>query len=304
MSQLGAETPQCPDGSGPLDTVIIPRARDIGAFEVRRALPAPRRRMVGPFIFWDQMGPAELPAGQGVDVRPHPHIGLATLTYLFQGAIDHRDSLGTFQTIRPGAVNLMIAGRGIVHSERSGPDMRRRGGPVYGIQSWIALPRAEEESAPAFDHHAAQDLPLIEGDGVRLRLVAGQAWGQRSPVPAIGDMLYADAVLDTGTRLDLPPEVEERAVYVLEGAITLAGERYEAGRMLVVHPGEPVEVRAEGPARVLVLGGATADGPRHIWWNFVHSDRDRIEQAKADWRARRFELVPGDEEDFIPLPES
>lgn len=289
--------------SSGVDTVIVPRARDIGGFEVRRALPSARRQMVGPFIFWDQMGPARFPSGEGMDVRPHPHIGLATLTYLFDGEIMHRDSLGTAQPIRPGEVNWMTAGRGIVHSERTDSVLRAAGAALYGIQAWVALPKSHEEVAPSFAHLGSAALPTIEGEGKRVRVVAGTLWGATSPVPSHSEMIYADAVLDTGAQLPVPAEHEERAVYVVEGTVSIAGDRFECGQLLVLHPGDAVTVQAESQARVLVLGGEPMDGPRYIWWNFVASSRDRIEAAKADWQARRFAIVPGDEQEFIPLPE-
>ncbi len=285
-----------------LETAIVPRSHDIGGFEVRRALPSAQRRMVGPFIFWDQMGPGLLKPGQGIDVRPHPHIGLATVTYLFDGEILHRDSLGSVQAIRPGAVNWMTAGRGIAHSERSGDETRRTGQRVFGIQSWIALPKQAEETAPAFTHHPAQTLPIIEGEGKRVRVVAGQAYGERSPVQGFSPMLYVDATLDAKARLPIPVEHAERALYVAQGAITVNGDPFDAGQLLVLRPGDAITAQAETAARVLLLGGEPMDGPRHIWWNFVSSSKERIEAAKADWQAGRFTAVPGETE-FIPLPE-
>lgn len=290
-----------PDSRG-IDTVIVPRARDIGGFEVRRALPSARRQMVGPFIFWDQMGPARFPLGEGLDVRPHPHIGLATLTYLFDGEIMHRDSLGTAQPIRPGEVNWMTAGRGIVHSERTDGELRPAGAALYGIQAWVALPKAHEEVAPSFAHLGAGDLPTIEGEGKRVRVVAGTLWGKTSPVPSYSEMIYADAILETGAQLAIPAEHEERAVYVVEGTVSVSDDRFEYGQLLILHPGDGVVVEAVSRARVLVLGGEPMDGPRFIWWNFVASSKERIEDAKADWQARRFAIVPGDEQEFIPLP--
>ncbi len=291
-----------PDGSS-VETVIMPRARDIGGFEVRRALPSAHRQMVGPFIFWDQMGPARFPLGEGVDVRPHPHIGLATLTYLFDGEIMHRDSLGTAQPIRPGEVNWMTAGRGIVHSERTGAEQRGQGALLYGIQAWVALPKAHEDTAPGFAHIASDALPTIEAEGKRVRVVAGSLWGAASPVPSYSEMIYADAILDTGARLPIPAEHEERALYVVEGTIAIAGDRFECGQLLILRPGDAVTVEAASQARVLVLGGEPMDGPRFIWCNFVASSKERIEDAKADWSAGRFAIVPGYETEFIPLPE-
>ncbi|GHD43648.1 hypothetical protein GCM10017083_10070 [Thalassobaculum fulvum] len=286
-----------------IDTVIVPRTRDLGGFEVRRALPSARRRMVGPFIFWDQMGPARFPSGEGLDVRPHPHIGLATLTYLFDGEIMHRDSLGTAQPIRPGEVNWMTAGRGIVHSERTDPALREDGASMFGIQAWVALPKRHEETAPGFVHLGSDELPTIEGEGKRVRVIAGTLWGATSPVPSYSEMIYADAILEAGAWLPIPAEHEERAIYVAEGTVSIADDRFEAGRLLVLHPGDGVTVEAVGHARVLVLGGEPMDGPRFIWWNFVSSSQDRIEAAKADWQAGRFDIVPGDEREFTPLPE-
>lgn len=289
--------------SHPVDLVIQPRPRDIGAFDVRRVLPHAKRRMVGPFIFFDQMGPVELLAGQAMDVRPHPHIGLATITYLFDGSIMHRDSLGTVQPIEAGAVNLMTAGEGITHSERSAAEDRQSTRPLFGIQSWIALPKALEETAPAFVHIPKSDLPLIDTDGWRGRVIMGSFLGEAAPTPTYSDTLYVDLAADPGTRLAIPADHEERAVFVLTGAIEIAGTRYEAGGLVVLHPGWTVDLSVIEPSRLLLIGGAAMDGPRHIWWNFVASDKDRIEQAKEDWRAGRFAPVP-DETDFIPLPEA
>ena len=303
MSWLPASDPDCPaTPDGAVETVIVPRSHDIGGFEVRRALPSRTRRMVGPFIFWDQMGPGEFVAGEGVDVRPHPHIGLATITYLFEGRVLHRDSLGVVQEIAPGAVNWMTAGRGIAHSERTPPATRAGAHRLFGIQSWIALPRTLEETDPGFAHTPAEVLPRIEDGGVVLTLIAGAAFGLASPVRTASDTLYADATLAAGARLALPRETEERALYVLTGAIEIAGTRYPAGQLLVFRAGDPIHVAATEPSRVLVLGGAAMDGPRYIWWNFVSSSKERIEQAKADWKSGRFTPVP-DESESIPLPE-
>jgi redox-sensitive bicupin YhaK (pirin superfamily) len=303
MSWLPASDPDCPmTPDGAVETVIVPRSHDVGGFEVRRALPSAKRRMVGPFIFWDQMGPGELVAGQGIDVRPHPHIGLATVTYLFEGGVVHRDSLGVVQEIAPGAVNWMTAGRGIAHSERTPTALRGSGSRLFGIQSWIALPRALEETDPGFAHTPAEALPKIEADGVALTLVAGSAFGVTSPVRTASDTLYADVTLAAEARFALPRDTEERALYVLTGEVAIAGTRYPAGQLLVFREGDPIHVSATEPARVLALGGAAMDGPRYIWWNFVSSSRERIEQAKADWKAGRFAPVP-DESEFIPLPE-
>ncbi|WP_300304496.1 pirin family protein [Ferrovibrio sp.] len=287
-----------------VDLVITPRSRDLGeGFMVRRILPYAKRRHVGPFVFLDHMGPADFAPGHGLDVRPHPHIGLATVTYLFEGEIMHRDSLGVVQPIRPGDVNWMVAGRGIVHSERTRDELRRSGTALHGIQSWLALPQSHEETAPDFRHHPAASLPEIERPGVRLRLIAGAAFGAASPVQTFAPMFYLDVVLDDEAVLPLPEEYEERAVYVAIGMVTLDGERYEAGNMLVLRPGSHPQITAQGPARLMLLGGAPLDGERHLWWNFVSSSKERIEQAKTDWRAGRFAMVPGDPE-FIPLPEA
>jgi redox-sensitive bicupin YhaK (pirin superfamily) len=286
-----------------VDLIITPRSRDLGeGFMVRRILPYAKRRHVGPFVFFDHMGPADFAPGQGLDVRPHPHIGLATVTYLFEGEIMHRDSLGVVQPIRPGDVNWMVAGRGIVHSERTRDELRRSGSALHGIQSWLALPQSQEETAPDFRHHPAASLPEIELPGVRMRLIAGEAFGAASPVQVFAPMFYLDAVLDDEAVLPLPEEYEERAAYVAIGMVVLDGERYEAGSMLVLKPGSRPRITAQGPARLMLLGGAPLDGERNLWWNFVSSSKERIEQAKADWRAGRFAMVPGDPE-FIPLPE-
>jgi redox-sensitive bicupin YhaK (pirin superfamily) len=284
-----------------IETVIVPRARDLGGFEVRRALPSARRQMVGPFIFWDQMGPASFLLGEGVDVRPHPHIGLATVTYLFDGEIVHRDSLGTDIPIRPGALNLMSAGKGIVHSERTGREARAVGAKLSGIQAWVALPRSHEEGEPGFVHYGADDLPVVSGDGVTVRLIAGEAFGARSPVETPMAMIYADVTLETGASVPFDATYEERGLYTVEGEIEISGDRFGPGQLLVFRPGDRIAVRAASPARLMLLGGAPMDGPRHIWWNFVSSRKERIEQAKADWARGRFDSVPGDPE-FIPLP--
>ena len=286
----------------PIALVIEARPRDLGGFGVRRALPSGRRRMVGPFIFFDHLGPTALPPGRGIDVRPHPHVRLATVTYLFAGEMVHRDSLGSHQPIRPGDVNWMLAGRGIVHSERTGDEVRRRGGPLHGIQSWVALPRAAEENAPFFDHHPAATIPTVERPGAALQVVAGTAYGARSPVRVSSPTLYVAATLEAGTTLPLPDEHPERAVYVVEGELAVGGRHFGPGALVVLHPG-PVEVRAVALARLCIIGGAPRDGERHIWWNFVSSSPERIERAKADWREGRFGLVPGDERELIPLPE-
>jgi hypothetical protein len=285
-----------------LESVIVPRTRDLGdGFEVRRALPSAQRRMVGPFVFFDQMGPVILGEGRGLDVRPHPHIGLATVTYLFDGEILHRDSLGTAQPIRPGAVNWMTAGRGIVHSERTPPELRAGESSLFGIQTWVALPKGREEMEPGFAHHSADALPVIEDEGRHLRLIAGSLYGERAPVEVFSEMFYADATLSGTARLDLPAEHEERAVWVAEGRIEVGGDVFDAGQMLVFRPGETVAIKALDFARLILFGGEAMDA-RHVWWNFVSSSAARIEQAKADWQAGQFPPVAGETE-FIPLPE-
>jgi redox-sensitive bicupin YhaK (pirin superfamily) len=289
-----------------IETVIVPRARDLGGFEVRRALPSPQRQMVGPFIFFDQMGPAEFMVGEGVDVRPHPHINLATVTYLFDGEIMHRDSLGTAVPIRPGAVNLMIAGRGIVHSERTPAQARTGGAKLFGLQIWIALPSAHEETHPSFAHYEESELPVLDDEGKHVRLVVGSAWGLRSPVRTFSDTIFADVTLEPGALLPVEASHEERALYTVSSDVEIGGERFPPGQLLVLRPADVIAVRNPGNqfSRFVLVGGETMDGPRHIWWNFVSSRPERIEQAKAEWKAGRFDTVPGDAEEFIPLPET
>ena len=310
MSWNPALEPRCPDAGSidSIETLIIPRARDLGGFEVRRALPAPKRQMVGPFIFFDQMGPVEFLSEQGIDVRPHPHIGLATVTYLHQGSFQHRDSLGTDQMISPGEVNWMIAGNGVTHSERTGAKTRAAPHSLFGIQTWVALPEAQEDMDAAFEHRGRDELPLIEGEGKSVRLILGTAYGAKAPVQTFSQMFYADATLLPGAALPMPEDHEDRGVYVVEGSVTIAGAVYEAGRMMVFRPGDAITLRAEARgARLMLLGGETLNGPRYIWWNFVASSRERIEAAKAAWReadftAGRFHLPPGDDAEFIALP--
>jgi redox-sensitive bicupin YhaK (pirin superfamily) len=285
-----------------IEQVIVPRARDLGGFEVRRALPSASKQMVGPFIFFDQMGPSEFLLGAGLDVRPHPHIGLATVTYLFDGEILHRDSLGMVQPIRPGAVNLMTAGRGIAHSERTPPELRGGGTRLFGIQTWLALPAAQEEGEPGFLHVEREELPVIDGEGKRVRLILGSAYGETSAVPVPHETVYAEAVLAPGAVLPFDADYEERAIYVVSGEIDIAGDTFGAGKLLVLRPGDRVSVLALSNARLMLIGGQPMDGPRHIWWNFVSSRKERIDSAKADWKAGKFGRVPGDEE-FIPLPD-
>lgn len=310
MSWNPALDPECPTGDGvdAIETVIVPRARDLGGFEVRRALPAPKRQMVGPFIFFDQMGPAEFLSGQGIDVRPHPHIGLATVTYLHRGAIHHRDSLGTDSWIEPGDVNLMTAGYGITHSERIDGAVRAKPSSLFGIQSWIALPEDREDGPAAFEHAAADTLPVLLGEGKEVRLILGSAYGETAPVETPSEMFYLDATLQPGAQIPLPDNHEDRGVYILDGQVTVGGEDFDAGRMMVFRPGDSLSLKA-GPmgARLMILGGATLNGSRHIWWNFVASSRDKINAAKEAWRAGdwahgRFQLPVDDDADFIPLP--
>lgn len=285
-----------------VETVIETRARDlVDGFKVRRALPSRQRRMVGPFIFLDQMGPEVLREGKGLDVAPHPHIGLATVTYLFAGELLHRDSLGSVQPIRPGELNWMTAGRGIAHSERTPPEMRAVGSDLFGIQSWVALPVQYEEMEPTFAHHGANELPIVEDHGKRVRLICGSLYGASSPVRLLSDMFYAEVVLEGDARLPVPKDYEERAAYVVEGSISLDSDIFHAGELVVFKPGN--EIVLNGTARLMLLGGEPLEGRRHIWWNFVSSSPERIEQAKDDWKSGRFSPVP-DETEFIPLPES
>ncbi|MFO1105603.1 MAG: pirin family protein [Amaricoccus sp.] len=302
--------PTCPDKASldAIETLIIPRARDLGGFEVRRALPAPRRQMVGPFIFFDQMGPVEFLTGGGIDVRPHPHIGLATVTYLFDGGFRHRDSTGADQVIAPGDVNWMTAGQGVTHSERTTAEARAHPQKVFGIQTWVALPEAAEDAPARFEHAPKASLPMLEAEGVTLRLILGTAYGERAPVTTSSELFYADVLLAAGAQVPLPDDHEDRGVYVAQGSVEIAGQRFEASQMMVFRPGDRLALRA-GPegARLLLLGGATLGGPRHIWWNFVASSQERIEAAKAAWASGdfthgRFHLPPGDDREFIPLP--
>jgi redox-sensitive bicupin YhaK (pirin superfamily) len=281
---------------------LHPVTHDLGGFKVHRTLPHKERTTIGPFIFFDQMGPAHLPPGEGIDVRPHPHINLATVTYLFAGAIDHRDSLGTFRTIEPGAVNLMTAGRGIVHSERSPATVRPGGPELSGIQTWLALPQAKEEMDPAFEHVAKDALPVIEGSGATARIVMGNLWGATSPVTCHSETIYADIALLAGGGIAIDPEADERAIYVAEGDASLDGQPLEPQVLYVLKPGIHATLRSGRGAHVMLCGGAPLDGPRHVWWNFVSSSRDRINQAKEDWREQRFARVPNDAEEHIPLP--
>ena len=285
-----------------IELVIEQRRRDLGGFEVGRVLPFAQRRMVGPFIFLDRMGPAQFAAGipRSVDVRPHPHIGLSTLTYLFEGEIMHRDSVGSEQAIVPGEVNWMVAGRGITHSERF-ERARREGGRMDGLQAWVALPKEHEETEPAFFHHAAADLPAFEESGVRRRLIAGEPYGARSPVRTHSPLFYVHCTMEAGAREELPGHYAERAAYVIEGEVEADGRRYQEGQLLVFKTGAPALLKAVGAARLMLLGGEPV-GERFIEWNFVSSSKARIEQAKADWRAGRMKLPDLDDQEFIPLP--
>lgn len=288
--------------SDQIELMVIPNAKDIDGFQVRRALPTARRRLVGPFIFFDRMGPAILRAGQALDVRPHPHIGLSTVTYLFDGKIRHRDSLGTEMVIQPGDVNLMTAGRGIVHSERTPNELRGAPMSVSGLQTWLALPDGKEEVAPVFENTAALHLPEIDAEGVSGRVVIGDFSGLRSPVRADTETLYADLRLAPGASVKIPADAEERAIYTLDGDVSISGDRFPAERLLVFRPGDELVVSSERGAHFMLFGGASLGSPRHIWWNFVSSSKERIEQAKQEWKTGRFDIVPGDEEEFIPLP--
>jgi redox-sensitive bicupin YhaK (pirin superfamily) len=304
MSESATPQPAAPASmpTGPVETVLVPKTRDLGDFEVRRALPSIERRMVGPFVFWDHFGPVTLAQGKGLDVRPHPHIGLATVTYLFEGEIVHRDTLGNDATIKPGAVNWMSAGRGIAHSERTDPKLRPKGPRLFGLQSWVGLPKKHEESEPSFVHYARENLPGIEGEGVEARLVVGSAFGKRSPVATFMETLYADVKMAPGARLALPTEQEERALYIVEGSVEIDGHTYPLGQMVVLKPRAAVDVSTVHGGHFILLGGEPMDGPRHVWWNFVSSSQERIEQAKRDWQNGRFGKIPGDEREFIPLP--
>lgn len=305
MSFFPGQDPEPGDASAcdAVETLIIPNAKDIGGFQVRRALPNARRKLVGPFIFFDRMGPALLRAGQGIDVRPHPHIGLSTVTYLFDGTIRHRDSLGTEMVIEPGDVNLMTAGRGIVHSERTPEESRGAPMSVSGLQTWLALPDAQEEIAPTFENTAKTALPEFDGDGITGRVIMGTFHGASAPVRQHHETLYVDVRIAPGAVLEIPPDAEERAIYVLSGKVTITGETFEENNLMVLRPGDRVEVASEAGAHVMVFGGASLGSRRHIWWNFVSSSRERIEQAKQEWKTGRFDIVPGDSEERIPLPE-
>jgi redox-sensitive bicupin YhaK (pirin superfamily) len=304
------ETPvRAPADADAVEALLTPRDRDLGGFAVRRLLPASRHRTVGPFVFFDHFGPTDLAPGQGMDVRPHPHINLATVTYLFAGEIVHRDSLGSLQPIRPGDINWMTAGRGIVHSERTAAALRATGSIAHGLQLWVGLPRADEETAPAFHHHPADSLPALRQGGAEIRVLAGEAFGRRSPVATFSRLAYVDVRLEAGATIELPDDAGDRGAYVVEGEVTCGAERCPRWHMLLLRAGHRALLRADAPSRFVLLAGDRFPEPRHIWWNFVSSSEARIEQAKRDWRERRgapdgpFPLVPGDEQEFMPLPD-
>jgi redox-sensitive bicupin YhaK (pirin superfamily) len=282
---------------------IVPVTHDLGAFKVHRTLPSKQRTMVGPFIFVDEFGPARLPAGQGMDVRPHPHINLATVTYLFEGAIEHRDSIGSHQVIEPGAINLMTAGKGIVHSERSPAEIRAAGPSLYGMQTWLALPDGKEEVDPTFDHVAADGLPLIEDGGASARVLMGTLWGATAATPQHSPTIYADIELGVAGSIPIEADADERAVMVVGGGAELDGAPLDPFTLYVLRPGHAARLSSANGGKVMLMGGQAFTTPRHVFWNFVSSSRDRLNQAKEDWKAQRFPLIPGDDQEFIPLPE-
>jgi redox-sensitive bicupin YhaK (pirin superfamily) len=301
MTRHEATAPECANGEGAVELVIVPARKDLGSFSVRRVLPSAERKLVGPFIFFDEMGPAQFAPGEGMNVRPHPHIGLATVTYLFEGEILHRDSLGFVQPIEPGAVNLMTAGRGIVHSERTDEALLTKARPLHGIQTWMVLPLDKEEIEPAFEHYPADAMPKWERDGATVRVVIGSAYGVESPVRTYADTIYLHIDLVEGAAIDLPSTIEELGVFVVSGEVRVGDCGLVEGKMAVLRRGATAAVRAIKASRLIVVGGEPM-GDREIWWNFVSSRRERIAQAKGDWRESRFAHVPGDDE-FIPLPE-
>ncbi len=303
MSFQEATAPTCTSREGPIALMIDAKPKDLGKFVVRRTLPAPERQRVGPFIFFDHIGPADFDPGSGVSVRAHPHIGIATITYLFAGQIMHRDSLGYAQVIEKGAINWMTAGRGIVHSERTPAELKKMGSHLHGIQAWVALPVELEETKPRFEHYPADDVPEVNLDGVSLRLIAGQAYGVRSPVRTSSETLYVETDLDSGAELSLPEDTDELAVYVVNGEIDIGDCPVTAGRMVILQPGGNMVAHAREVSKLMLLGGAALPGERYLWWNFVSSSKERMEKAKADWREKRFDEVPGETE-FIPLPTS
>ena len=287
----------------PVLQTIIPVTHDLGDFKVNRTLPGRQRTMVGPFIFVDEFGPARLPAGRGMDVRPHPHINLATVTYLFEGAIEHRDSIGSHAVIEPGAINLMTAGSGIVHSERSPEAVRAEGPAMYGMQTWLALPDGQEEIAPAFDHVAAEQLPLVEDDGTSARVLMGTLWGATAATPQHSSTIYADILLGAGSAIPVDSDADERAVMLVGGDAELDGQTLDLFALYLLRPGHQARLASASGARLMLLGGQAFSTRRYVFWNFVSSSRDRINQAKEDWKALRFDLIPGDDKEYIPLPE-
>jgi redox-sensitive bicupin YhaK (pirin superfamily) len=288
---------------GSVIQTVAPVTHDLGDFKVNRTLPARERTMVGPFIFVDEFGPARLPPGQGMDVRPHPHINLATVTYLFEGVIEHRDSIGSHQVIEPGAINLMTAGSGIVHSERSPQSLRPDGPSLYGMQTWLALPDGREEIAPAFDHVAPDVLPLVEDDGASARVLMGTLWGATAGTPCHSPTIYADIILGAGGSIPVDSEADERAVMLVGGEAELDGQKLDAFALYLLRPGHEARLSSATGARLMLMGGGAFATRRYVFWNFVSSSRDRINQAKADWKALRFALIPGDDQEYIPLPE-
>lgn len=304
MSFFPSRDPEAGDAyaCNAIEQLIIPNAKDLGNFEVRRALPSKDRKLVGPFIFFDRMGPAVFRPGEAIDVRPHPHIGLSTVTYLFDGTIRHRDSLGTEMVIEPGDINLMTAGRGIVHSERSPEELRNSTRTLAGLQTWLALPDAMEEMAPTFENTASAQMGVIDDAKANARVLIGDFHGVKAPVTQYAETLYVDVNLPTNGEIEIPAEAEERAIYVLEGSVAISGDTFEADQLLVFRPGDRIVVKSDRGAHFMIFGGASIGSPRHIWWNFVSSSRERITQAKEEWKSGRFDIVPGDEDEFIPLP--
>ena len=298
---IGPKAPEMFDDA--ILQTILPVTHDLGAFRVHRTLPSRERTMVGPFIFVDEFGPASLPEGQGMDVRPHPHINLATVTYLFDGAIEHRDSIGSHAVIEPGAINLMTAGRGIVHSERSPQSLRAEGPSLYGMQTWLALPDGREEIEPAFDHVAADGLPVVEEGAVRARVLMGSLWGATAATPCHSPTIYADIEIESGGALPIDAEADERAVMLVGGEAEIDSASLQPFTLYVLKPGHQARLSSAQGGRLMLLGGGAFSSPRHVFWNFVSSSRDRINQAKEDWKALRFPLIPGDDEEFIPIPE-
>lgn len=302
MSWHPYKEPECVEEQGSIALIIKPRPRDLGGFQVDRLLPTRQCQRVGPFIFLDHAGPVQFKPGQGADIQPHPHISLATVTYLFEGAFVHRDSLGTEQLIKPGDVNWMTAGRGIVHSERTPPEYRAHGSRLHGLQSWVALPTDKEEVEPSFQHHSRDSLPQIEQEGVEMRLIAGSAYGELSPVTTLSKLFHLDVTMSAGSTFKLPPEYKERALYPINGPITVNDSECPAKCLAVLRSGDEVKIATDKGVRLMILGGDPLEGERFLWWNLVSSSKERIEIAKRDWADGRFPKVPGDEHEFIPLP--